>query len=62
MLVQTFRPNDVSMDDDDHVRELELLVDKLQGIHRTLTSMYSLEKGNRMEANIDVRPSLDAYA
>ena len=36
------------MDDDANVRELEQLVDKLQGIHRTLAGMYLLHTRNRM--------------
>lgn len=45
MLVGTWtsnsRPNNVALDDDANLRELEQLVDKLQTVNRTLTSMYS---------------------
>lgn len=40
-MISNSRPNNVTLDDNANLRELEQLVDKLQTVNRTLTSMYS---------------------
>jgi hypothetical protein len=39
-MLEIFRPNNIENDNDSNVRELEQLVDQLQVVNRTLSSMY----------------------
>jgi hypothetical protein len=39
--IRNFRPNNTANDNDSNIRELEQLVDQLQTVNRTLSSMYT---------------------